>query len=229
MPTVRLNINKTLEAEPMSNDGTYHNIEKLPPPPSPENDSRQTDPGSKGGGITLSPKLVIDFARLYTQYRPIIGWGAKLAKQKIPKEFDEAMKVVAATGDPDALRRLQEEGQQAETVNMQKGPTGAYEVPPDTPGAPVMTDDMAETAYYLSTVKRWGVLQIAQYFTEKGSPVSKATVCRYIDDKREEYEEEEIARNSAFSRRLQVLALMSVLWFGSAVGLHYLLNFLHLL
>lgn len=214
----------------MSNDGTYHNIEKLPPPPSPENDARARDPGSKSDGITLSPKIIIDFARLYTQYRPLIGWGATLAKQKIPKEFDEAMKVVAATGDPDALRRLQEEEEgKGEVVNMQKTPQGTYEVPPDTPGAPVMTDDMADTAYYLSTIKHWGVLQIAQYFTEKGSPVSKATVCRYIDDKRQEYEEEEIARKSAFSRRLQVLALMSVLWFGSAVGLHYLLNFLHLL
>jgi len=229
MPTVRLNIKKTLEAEPMSNDGTYHNIEKLPPAPSPENDDKQKKDQQKVT-ISLNKETVVGWAKMYQEFRPLIGWGAKLAKQKIPKELDEIMKVIAATGDPEALKRLQEEEEgKGEVVNMQKGPTGAYEVPPDTPGAPVMTDDMADEAYYLSRVKRWGVLQIAQYFTDKGSPVSKATVCRYIDDKREEYEEEEIARKSAFSRRLQVLALMSVLWFGSAVGLHYLLNFLHLL
>jgi hypothetical protein len=126
------------------------------------------------------------------------------------------------------LRRLQEEEEKGEVVNMQKGPQGAYEVPPDTPGAPVMTDDMAETAYYLSTVKRMGVLQIAQYFTEQGSPVSKATVCRYINDKREQYEEEEIERKRAFTRRLGIGVLVAALWFISSVGLHYLFSFLHL-
>jgi hypothetical protein len=204
----------------------------IPEPPNAQNTMTQRPRGdlAAGRGLTLSPETVISFARLYNQYRPIIGWGAKLAKQKIPKELDDAMRVVAATGDPDALRKLQEEqAQEDQAVNMQPNAQGQYEMPQDTPGAPVMTDDMAEEAYYLHHVKHLGTLQIAEYFTSKGSPVSKATVARYIDDKAEQYEEEEEEGKRALKRRLGLVGVGAVLWFVSAVGLHHLLDFLHFL
>lgn len=205
---------------------------EIPPPPTAENTmQRQGDP-PKGAGLTLRPEMVIDLAKMYTNYRPIIGLAARMMKQKIPRELDEAMRAVAASGDPEALRRLQQEEEQGQNRPALTGPPGSFEVPPDASGSPVMTEDMAEEAYFLNQPRPYGkgmgTAEIAQYFTERGSPVSKATVIRYIDDMKHRFEEEEILAKTARTRRIELAALTVFLWFGSALGLHYLFDFLHL-
>lgn len=202
-----------------------------PPPPNAEN-----DPHFQSGGVAIPMEMLAPLARWYQQLRPFAPLIMRMArvKYKIPPELDDAMEALAASGNPEALKRLADRGRQ--TYDLEQTGAGAYglpgedryEVPPDEPGARVMTDDMAEQAYYLHTVKHMGLMQIAQHFADRGSPVSKATVARYVEDKRQDYEEEEEDRKNAFTRKLRIGALTVAAWFGSALGLHLLLNFLHL-
>jgi len=48
-------------------------------------------------------------------------------------------------------------------------------------GEPVMTRQLAEEAYYLHEREGMGTREIAEYFTKQGSPMSHATVARYIN------------------------------------------------
>jgi hypothetical protein len=216
-------------------------IEALPPPPGPDNQLRRPAEQQQGEeGIMIPFGMLKPLANWYTSLRPLAPFIMRMAriKVKIPPELDEAMAYLAASGNPEMLKRLAA-GQQ-QTMDMERrGPgyyappqeytEGEYEVPPDEPGSPVMTHDMAEEAYFLHTQKHMGSLQIAQHFAQHGSPVSKATVTRYIEDIRQEYEEQEEMHKQATAYRLRIGLALVGLWFASSVGLHYLLNFLHLL
>jgi hypothetical protein len=200
--------------------------QQQPPPPSKDNDLRY----GEEKGIMVPLKMMAPIAQMYMQFRPFAPLIMKVArvKYKIPPELDDAMEALAAGGDARALKKLAE-SRKEEMENVGPNVPNVYglpgEVPPDEPGSPVMTDDMAEQAFYMHTQKRMGTLQIAQYFTDRGSPVSKATVARYIDDKRQDYQEMEEEQRQAFKRRVGMAFLTACAWFGSAVGLHFLLIF----
>ena len=198
-------------------------LENLPPP-GPDNDMKAGQP--KGAeGLFLPLQQVQNIARLWVNFRPIIGFGARLAKQKIPKELDDALTMIAGGASPEQL-------QQMATGNQ--GPPGQWQppqnygedaVPENEPGTPVMTHTLAEEAYYLHTVKNMGVRQIAQEFTNRGNPVSKATVARYIDDIEQELND---ARGAKWRVAVKGLSIIAA-WLGSAFGLDLLLKLLHVL
>jgi hypothetical protein len=156
--------------------------------------------------------------------------AAKMMHQKIPAELDEAMKLVSMSDNPEALQKLANE--QAEGPNI-TGPQGygpeqwrqqQNPVPNNEPGTPVMTHRMAEEAHYLNTVKGMSVRDIAQYFTDRGDPVSKATIARYIDDV--DYEFSEFHNNRW--RKVRIALSIGGLWIVSVIGADFLLKFLHL-
>jgi len=212
----------------------------VPPPPSADNQLTQpqgiqTQKQDQTDGLMIPFGVLKPIASWYCNLRPLAPLIMRMAriKTRIPPELDEAMAALAG-GNPEMLKSL---ANSQNSMEMQRqgpnmyGPPGQYEqadIPPDEPGSPVMTDDMAEEAYYLHTQKHMGSLAIASYFTNKGSPVSKASVVRYINAKRLEYEEEEEMERQSLRRRIQLTALTATLWFASSVGLHYLFNFLHL-
>lgn len=180
----------------------------VPPPPDQNNDMRYTygkEEAQEGAGLFIPPKQVVTLAKMYVQWRPIIGWAAKMARQKIPKELDEAMEIAAASGDPAALRRL------SERDNQGFSPEG-YDAMQDPEqvrvGEPVMTYQMAEEAYRMHRFENMGTRQIAEWFTNHGSPVHFQTVARWIND----YEQEShIERNQRF-KTIAKYALFAGLW-----------------
>lgn len=198
-------------------------IDVPPPPPNAQNDMRQPQGND---GVFLPLQQLQGLAKMWTAYRPLIGWGAKLARQKIPRELDDALEAIAATGNPQALKELQQRDmQQPGQWQPPPGPGYEGEVPENEPGTPVMTHTLAEEAYYLHTVKGWGVRQIAQELTNRGNPVSKATVARYVDDIEQEMSEEHGQR----WRRALSGGMIFLAWLGSAFAFNILLKFLHVI
>lgn len=197
-------------------------IENLPPP-GPNNDMKA---GKGNDGLFVPLQQLQGLARMYMQFRPIIGIGARMARQKIPKDLDDAMTALAYGDNPQGLEHLREmQGQDPNQGQWQRPGTYQQEVPDNEPGTPVMTNELAEEAYYLHTAKHWGVRQIAQELTDRGNPVSKATVARYIRNIEEEVEENLGQRwHSVASAGLKILA-----WLGSALGFNLLLRFLHII
>lgn len=197
-----------------------------PPAPDASNDNAlaKQQQGPQGApGLFVPMQQLMNLAKMWVNFRPIIGFGARMAKVKIPKEIDDALTALASTGDPAALAKLQEAEQQG-TQGWQPPPLGG-EVPENEPGAPVLPHDLAEEAYYLHTYKNMGVRDIALEFTNRGNPVSKATVARYIDDIAQEIEEQQGAR----WKKVATYGTLVMAWAGSAFALDLVLHLFHVL
>ena len=113
-------------------------------------------------------------ARMWVQWRPIIGWGAKLARQKIPAELDDALTAIAG-GNPNAVQNLQTmaEGQQ---------PGQPGEIPEPKIGQPVMANDEARLAWYLTRVQGYSYREAQKIMAEQyDCNVAVSTVKNYAD------------------------------------------------
>jgi hypothetical protein len=111
---------------------------------------------------------------MWCQYRPIIAIGARLAKQKIPRELDEILAAVAG-GDEQAVQKLQgiAQGQQV----------GELGVPENKIGERVLTQDLAYLAWSLVRVQGYSLRDAAEILTTKyGAPCSHGTVSNYVDE-----------------------------------------------
>jgi len=178
-------------------------------------------------GFFIPADIIQQVARLYTSYRPLIGMGAKMARQKIPKELDEFMAAVSGNADPSQLQKYMTPGTQQPPPNQWTAPEEqGDEVPPNLPGQLVMTRRMTEQAYYLHEKKGMGVRAIAEKFTLEGSPVSAATVARYIREYEEWADEQEELGQHNYKRIALVIAIPA-LWIVSMFATVFLFKYFH--
>ena len=112
--------------------------------------------------IDLS-KIMPQIATAYTQYSWILG----LTGFKVPPEVDTALRSIA-TGKPPSPEEMQLIKNQVETME-------------GVVGEPVMTRQLAETAWFLHTKEGMGTREIADQFKKDGSPCSHTTVARWIN------------------------------------------------
>lgn len=109
-------------------------------------------------------------AQMYMAYKPALRWIAPMIGFKIPKELDQFLTEVA-TG--------QATGQEL-TENQVNEFQNTVDTQPRV-GEPVMTFKMAKDAWLMHN-DGMGTREIAQEFTRLGSPVSHATVARWINE-----------------------------------------------
>jgi hypothetical protein len=162
----------------------------------------------------INPQQLADIAKKYVAYRPVLGWVSPMFGFKIPKELDEMMSMIASGGQPtqDQLNQVQ----------------GMINSPGSAPaqigvGEPVMTFKMAKDAYLMHQ-DGMGTREIAETFTAQGSPVSHATVARWIND----YDEMMQSNKTLKLMRFAKLAGLGVAYVISLFVAHVGLNFLHL-
>lgn len=124
--------------------------------------------------IGINPAQLQDIARKYTSFRPIIGWIAPMFGFKIPKELDEFMANMASGSAPPTQAQL-ESMQGLMQGQLPQAPQGIGV------GEPVMTYKMMRDAYLMHQ-DGTGTREIAEAFTAQGSPVSHATVARWINE-----------------------------------------------
>jgi hypothetical protein len=108
-------------------------------------------------------KLMPQIAQYYVQF----GWVASLMGLKVPPEVDRALRSIAS-GKPPSAEEMQMIKNQVETMQ-------------GVVGEPVMTRQLAETAWYLHTKEGMGTREIAEQFAKDGSPCSHTTVARWIN------------------------------------------------
>lgn len=105
-------------------------------------------------------------AQMYMAYKPALRWIAPMIGFKIPKELDQFLTEVA-TG---------QEKTETEVTEFQN----TVDTQPRV-GEPVMTFKMAKDAWLMHN-DGIGTRDIALEFTRLGSPVSHATVARWINE-----------------------------------------------
>jgi len=125
--------------------------------------------------MTEEPKkepqpFTIDLAKLMPQiatYYVQFGWIAGMMGLKVPPEVDTALRSIA-TGKPPSPEEMQMIKNQVETMQ-------------GVVGEPVLTQQLAETAWFLHTKEGMGTREIAEQFTKEGSPCSHTTIARWIN------------------------------------------------
>lgn len=177
----------------------------------------ETPPPPPPSGIELPLNAVKTLARYYTQFSWIIPTLAKMTGNKIPPEFDQAMRALAASDDPGAVQNLQALAMgQKDPYNIQQ-----QEIPEPRIGEPVLTRDLAWRAWQLHYEQDLSLREIAAYFTnELGAPCSHATIANYINEIDEVMEENKGARTKTVLKVFGFVAVPIVV--GLLVG-HFLL------
>jgi hypothetical protein len=211
----------------------------IPPPPGPDNDIGKNivqiiPPGEKEKGekkekpglppmIQMPLNVIKTIADIYVGVGPLVGVGAKMFGKKIPKELDHFLRAFSEADDPNDpafARRLQnmiagEEGEPGQEYDDDGIPLGKG-------NEPIMTDRMARQAYTWHYDQDMGMREIAKRFADMGTPVSVATVQRYIHDIEIEEAEAKSHRFAGVGRLLGV----GVLYVGSVIGIVAIMHFL---
>jgi len=119
------------------------------------------------GSITLNFQDLQKLLPTIAQYYVAFSWLLPILGLDIPPEADALLRSIAS-GKPLT----------PETIEQLKESTEALK---PMVGEPVMTKQLAETAWYLHTKEGMGTREIAEQLTKDGSPVSHATVARWIN------------------------------------------------
>lgn len=166
--------------------------QELPPPP---NDQQ---------GLTIPIPQLQGLAKMWVQYRPIIGIGARLAKQKIPADLDAILTAVAG-GDPNAIATLQHKAMGEE------GPDGMMQVPEPRIGERVLAKDEAALAWQLVRVNGLSYRQARDVMAERYDiNVSHATVKNYVDEMDAEMQDDRDLRRAGAYKTLCFFMVTSV-------------------
>lgn len=182
-----------------------------PAPPGPDNQlARQQQ--SQDDGVFLPLNQVRGIARMWSQFRPIIGWGAKIVRQNIPKELDEFMNMVNAGESPG---QIQGQLQQGIPPGQWMPPQGDMEVPENAIGERVLARDEANLAWNLVRVQGYSYRAARDLLASKfGVNVSHATVKNYCD---------EIDAEMGADREMRHMAIYKNLFFFTATGVAFFL------
>jgi hypothetical protein len=149
---------------------------------------------------------------MWSQFRPIIGWGAKIVRQNIPKELDEFMNMVNAGESPG---QIQGQLQQGIPPGQWMPPQGDMEVPENAIGERVLARDEANLAWNLVRVQGYSYRAARDLLASKfGVNVSHATVKNYCD---------EIDAEMGADREMRHMAIYKNLFFFTATGVAFFL------
>jgi len=131
----------------------YKGMEKMTEPQQPQQNPFMIDVR------TILPTI----AKMYSQFHwiiPMLGFN-------VPPEIHQTL-ISIAEGKPLSPEQVQQLKTQAEAMKPMVG-------------EPVMTRQLAETAWYLHYKEGMGTREIAEQFTKDGNPCSHATVARWIN------------------------------------------------
>jgi hypothetical protein len=161
---------------------------------------QQSNQPSQPFNIDLT-KIMPTIANLYKQFSWAIPIIEKMTGYKIPAEIITALNTLSE-GKPLTPEQMQAMRTSIETMQPQVG-------------EPVMTRQLAETAYFLHTKEGKGTREIAEMFTKDGNPCSHATVARWINIIEQEKRFGKIARAIQIAKIAGFIGIIALaFWIG---------------
>lgn len=197
-------------------------LAEMPTAPADEVGGSTEGGGSKGtgNGVFMPMDIVKQIANGYKQY----GWALKLARVKLPKEIDYALRAIA-DGDMTGAAKLQRmSGQQPQQMAQQPQMTQDPEQQEEEPlevGKTVVTRKMAQKMWEMHE-RGMGLRPIADYFKARGSPLSYQTVANSINDFEADEDERGNNRMGSVLRALGLIGGMA----GVTVLVVFVLHFI---
>jgi len=179
----------------------------------PQQQPQQKPEEQKGDILAIPMKQIQEAAKKYMDYRGMINAIGPLLGFKMPKEIDTMLVTLAQGGDvnPEQIQQMINNNQMPMTQGVPVG-------------QPVMTFKMAKDAWLMHN-DGMGTREIAEEFTAQGSPVSHATVARWIN------EYDELMQSNHFFKFRAILKTvgLSVGFIIAVLAVHVILNFFHIL
>jgi hypothetical protein len=154
----------------------------------------------------------------YVQFKPIIQMGARLARQKIPKEWDKMLTDIS-TGNVEGMKDLQAtlQGQQ---------PPGQLGVPENKIGERVLAQDEAFLAWNLVRVQGYSYRDARDIMAEKyGVNCSHGTVKNYCDEIDSTMDEDRQLRKAGMYKALFFFIVTMIAGMGLDRLIIFLLRF----
>jgi hypothetical protein len=146
-------------------------------------------------------KILPTIANLYKQFSWAIPMIETMTGFKVPPQIIASLNALA-------------EGKPLTPQDMETLKTSIETMQPAV-GEPVMTKELAESAWFLHTKEHMGTREIAEQFTKDGSPCSHTTVARWINAVDAEKRFGKIARLLRIGKLLGFIGILFLaFWIG---------------